>query len=735
MNLNSVIVKEAEADGDKCIDLIDWKNKQMGKTCNDYKITKVGFTCERFGYLANTGKDSSLGNTINFRARDSCCKCGGGYRGDLFSRKFRVGLPTSSEQLHVLYKTSDGIVDGSIYSFLIYVAKSLGFGMYDTDFSDEAKKAYPEEYPNQVYERCSYDMSLGNLDFCIGTYELSLNISNEVQSILMCITLAPIWETSRNGNNSTVPLFIDDFFLVTRKFEKSFIDYFTSVFDPFTFEAWMGILGVALLFCFALMITNEDKMSKVQSCMDVPRRVLNICYFSFKSIAAADLSQDKIPNSSEQILAIGFIIFSLIILTAYTGSLAAFLVTEDDQLEYESVSEMLSDLDAQVCAYKEVMVAISDRLPHIDIVPINGTVFDLLDAVDEGKCNAAVVSAMHYERAVIQETKYCDKLRMIIDDVVISIPVGIYFSNSIAPFIPNLREQMNNFILTETYSIIESDYLARFRRYLFDIEQVEKWTVGSFPTSRRLQNGIRGAGTITGFDISVMESGFCDDIQSEWDAVRLNFVQLLFPMLVALLASCSALILYFLSRKSPVLGKDHTQGNQHNVMNDSFTAEAFEKEILSKKTSISGLSPYQIVQALEGCGISEELINAAIDKLPDMNPLHDLLLETKLSSEAMHFEALMNLNISSLYGMVKQNNNASDEHIQEALCADKPKEKLVELMVDVGEHNGGSMESLLNSTLTVPPQNSSTDGSFKSGQFDEIDVENTIKNKETLNKT
>lgn len=189
----------------------------------------------------------------------------------------------------------------------------------------------------------------------------------------------------------------------------------------------MGILGVALLFCFALMITNEDKMSKVQSCIDVPRRILNVCYFSFKSIAAADLSQDEIPNSSEQILAIGFIIFALIILTAYTGSLAAFLVTEDDQLEYESVSEMLSDLDAQVCAYNEVMVAISNRLPHIDIVPINGTVFDLLDAVDEGKCNAVVVSSMHYERAVIQETKYCDKLRMIVDDIVVPIPVGIYF--------------------------------------------------------------------------------------------------------------------------------------------------------------------------------------------------------------------------------------------------------------------------------------------------------------------
>jgi len=189
VNLDSVIVKEAEAkaDDDKCIDLIDWKNKQMGKTCDDYEIKKIGFTCERFGYLANTGRDSSLGNTINFQARDSCCKCGGGYKGDLISRKFRVGLPTSSEQLHVLYKTSDGIIDGSIYSFLIYAAKSLGFGMYDTDFSDEATETYPEEHPNQVYERCSYDMSLGNLDFCIGTYELSLNISNKVQGMLILL--------------------------------------------------------------------------------------------------------------------------------------------------------------------------------------------------------------------------------------------------------------------------------------------------------------------------------------------------------------------------------------------------------------------------------------------------------------------------------------------------------------------------------------------------------------------
>ena len=50
-------------------------------------------------------------------------------------------------------------------------------------------------------------------------------------------------------------------------------------------------------------------------------------------------------------------------------------------------------------------------------------------------------------------------------------------------------------------------------------------------------------------------------------------------------------------------------------------------------------------------------------------------------------------------------------------------------------HNDGSRGSLLNSNLTVLPQNSPTDGSFKSGQFDEMDVENTSKSKNTLNET
>jgi len=144
-------IQEATPSNETCFDYHHWKTVDE-ITCDNYDE----HFCNWSGYL----KDLLSGSN----ASESC---GGGYRGDLIGRTFRVGYPMNGtvDSVHLMYKQeNNGFVRGSMPHFLREVMQSLGAGSYPvTIFTKSAMDKHVS-----TYSQCIEDLCLGNVDICMG---------------------------------------------------------------------------------------------------------------------------------------------------------------------------------------------------------------------------------------------------------------------------------------------------------------------------------------------------------------------------------------------------------------------------------------------------------------------------------------------------------------------------------------------------------------------------------------
>lgn len=162
LDLRSILVEEVAAESESCIDKPGWKSDDL--YCSNYTNDKDGYTCEIYGALTDTLSFAlTSGN-------EACCTCGGGYRGSLIGKTFRVGIVPMSEEVYSAYTNSDGTINGSIPEFVQYGAENLGIGLYETDFSINSAIKYPENVTSQINQRCLDDLREGHVDVCVGEY-------------------------------------------------------------------------------------------------------------------------------------------------------------------------------------------------------------------------------------------------------------------------------------------------------------------------------------------------------------------------------------------------------------------------------------------------------------------------------------------------------------------------------------------------------------------------------------
>lgn len=136
-----VIISNATSEA--CLDEKDWQAN--GLTCS-YFVDEQGAPdveqCLALGHVSsNLGVNASMG----------CCNCrygydvkiGGGYRGMLLGKMFRIGLMkyTDISYVHNVTRSGNVIDDGNIYEFVRDAAKSYGFGLvlYDLKKLNETR--------------------------------------------------------------------------------------------------------------------------------------------------------------------------------------------------------------------------------------------------------------------------------------------------------------------------------------------------------------------------------------------------------------------------------------------------------------------------------------------------------------------------------------------------------------------------------------------------------------------
>jgi len=294
------LLVETSPEDQQCFDTLKWESFD-NITCSSINDS---MNCSMTGHY----EDLLTGETAN----DSCCACGGGYRGTMIGKTLRVSYPGDSDKPYYLYTDFDnnGKKMGAIPSFLHDVLKSLGGGMYPV----KNNSPYSQHISGSSYSQCLDDLNYGNVDLCIG----------------------PFWASHSRGNkgNATDAVATDDFYIVSPVTQVPYIETIFSVGMPFSQYAWFGILAMLFLIGISLNIVSKRDNQQEDGCVSNPLKLLSkslhICFLSLRSFVSGDaVNGSEEPTKAEKIIVIGLVVFSVLIITAYTANAAAFLVMEN----------------------------------------------------------------------------------------------------------------------------------------------------------------------------------------------------------------------------------------------------------------------------------------------------------------------------------------------------------------------------------------------------------------------
>ena len=164
----------------ECFDDYNWTSVIHKFNCSTYVSAddtyNTGYNekCENYGHLKSK---------VGFSAIESCCGCSrlpypgeadhvnengviqGGYTGVLTGKVLRVGYPQYSDVNYTFFTNEISVKKGTVPEFMTEVAHAHGFGLVETQISQESTSLFP----NDSYAACLSDLSLSRVDICIGT--------------------------------------------------------------------------------------------------------------------------------------------------------------------------------------------------------------------------------------------------------------------------------------------------------------------------------------------------------------------------------------------------------------------------------------------------------------------------------------------------------------------------------------------------------------------------------------
>lgn len=149
----------------------------------------------------------------------------------------------------------------------------------------------------------------------------------------------------------------------------AFSEALLSVFQPFGVNCWIAILAMLFIMEISLSIVGQRQACvKNKAYMNAFSYSLHVVYVSLRSFIIGDaVEASDEPSLSEKCIAIGFAVSSLLIVTAYTATAAAFLVLEDSQVEYSTLGDVLVDKSAKVCVFSASKEDIKLAYPELEL--------------------------------------------------------------------------------------------------------------------------------------------------------------------------------------------------------------------------------------------------------------------------------------------------------------------------------------------------------------------------------
>jgi len=627
-------------------------------------------------------------------ANDACCTCGGGYRGNLIGKRLLVGVINDSLDLFPLFVNNDtGARDGSIIKFIVDVADSLGVGLYATEqYSENATSKYPQEGTTSA--RCMYDIEYQSvpIDMCIGQfYKLFLKTNLAIP---------------------TESLFQSNIQFITPIRKSDYVtDYLGNIFGPFTLELWL-IVAFCIFFAGTVLsiINRSDKCEKISK-NNFFARVFDSIYESINGFVSLSPTIRSSPSAAEKVIVVGMILFSLLVVTAYTASLTSFLVLSPTKNTYESYSDVLSESGSKICVSKELEKEILFKTWELKkfLNPVFLTKEEMLDALiyeepGESKvCNAALLSRTQYEIAVAQNRSYCDNSRLIVNDFDLSMSNVMYVSQFLGSRnLADITEWINMYIRNKTYTLYyHVEYYQSFKEANFDSSTYEidsganESGSASEMKRRKLDQSFQGSAGSDFFGTEVSDEwNFCTKSKSN-QTNPMAPEQLYTPILLTLFCTMIGITLYIRERRKLKKTREFNKGNVDNLsLKDQVELEEYDICCNAKGMPLS-----KIVKHLEDQNVHNDIISKSIDLFPDTKGLMNLFVHTKLSDASRRYMELSGKGIGELYmianELIDANSNEVEykgQDVKAALDGDSPKDSLIELIITNESNNAVSKD-------------------------------------------
>lgn len=295
------------------------------------------------------------------------------------------------------------------------------------------------------------------------------------------------------------------------------------------------------------------------------------------------------PSKEEKVVIVGFSIFILLVLTAYTATSAAALIASDDNTEIASLDDVVQYPNFRLCVQK--MLGPQFLLEHPETTHVlterDKSAIELLDELDAGNCDAIVIHEDAYNYATSLNTTYCKDFKILMDDILLNVDNVVMMSTSLGEYTRDFIDTINLFIDHDTYATIHNGYKE---------------------------------------ELIVSRDGLCprEEEEPEGDFFELRLDHLLVPIVVTFLFTTIALLMKVIKQ---CLKDDALK----SVFDDEESDIGIAEELLARM-EFEDMPPLELISYLKFMKIDQMEIADALDLLPDKSELVNLCVQAKFTS-------------------------------------------------------------------------------------------------------
>lgn len=282
--------------------------------------------------------------------------------------------------------------------------------------------------------------------FTAAVYDVQVGISDMAASLF--------WITSERLRMTafTSPVALDKVYLweerISEGSRNSLFHYVGQMMAPFNTELWVLILGtIVLVSIVAVWFSNDDdafgiwrKRFKTDAWRNgslydkflIMAKVLLDSFLAHGTIFFTQSTDVNLEGSLPQrIFMTGFAFLVLIIISAYTANLAAFLTISNDSSRITSMSEA-----GRICAHPVLKEDLKKLHPNANFYFYDAPGIDsyqsMVDSFAAGKCDVVAASTIDVFNNADRISSFCDKNLVVSNIVVTEIPIAFPIDKDLA---------------------------------------------------------------------------------------------------------------------------------------------------------------------------------------------------------------------------------------------------------------------------------------------------------------